>query len=72
MGKVNTQRGQEAHRLSSCIHSLFMEKRKTKLLYVCVCVCARAGGGVIIEQRNIRERWITIKKIIQMLKLLKD
>ena len=32
---------------------------------VCVCVC------VTTQLRNIRERCVTIKRIIQMLKLLK-
>ena len=34
-------------------------------IYMCVCVC------VTTQQRNIRERCVTIKRIIQMLKLLK-
>ena len=37
-------------------------------IYVCVCVCV----CVTTQQRNIRERCVTIKWIIQMLKLLKD
>ena len=37
-------------------------------IYVCVCVCV----CVITQQRNIRERCVTIKRIIQMLKLSKD
>ena len=35
-------------------------------IYMCVCVC------VITQQRNIRKRCVTIKRIIQILKLLKD
>ena len=35
-------------------------------IYVGVCVC------VITQQRNIRKRCVTIKRIIQILKLLKD
>ena len=41
-GKRKTPRGQEAHRHSSCLHSLFMKNQKTKLLYICVCVCVCA------------------------------
>ena len=36
-----------------------------KLDNMCVCVC------VTTQLRNIRERCVTIKRIIQMLKLLK-
>ena len=38
----------------------------TNNIYMCVCVC------VITQQRNIRKRCVTIKRIIQILKLLKD
>ena len=40
-------------------------------IYICVCVCARAHARVTTQQRNIRERYVTIKRIIQMLKPLK-
>ena len=36
-------------------------------IYVCVCVCVCETT----QQRNIRERCVTIKRIIQTLKLLK-
>ena len=41
---------------------------------VCVCVCVRAHARAYVttQQRNIKERCVTIKRTIQMLKLLKD
>ena len=39
-------------------------------IYVCVCVCVCVC--VTTQWRNIRERCVTINRIIQILKLLKD
>ena len=38
-------------------------------IYMCVCVCVCVC--VTTQQINIRERCVTIKRIIQILKLLK-
>ena len=42
IGKGNPLRGQVAHHLSSCVHSLLIGKEEVKTpIYVCVCVRAR-------------------------------
>ena len=60
------------HTVLPRVHSLFIGKEEDKLLYIyiyiCVCVCV----CVCAQQRNIRERCVTIKRIFQLLKLLKD
>ena len=49
------------------------EEDKTPIyIYICVCVCVCARARVTTQQRNIRERCVTNKRIIQILKLLRD
>ena len=59
------------------VYSLFIGKEEDKTniyiyIYMCVCVCARARAYMTTQQRNTRERCVTIERTIQMLKLLKD
>ena len=44
IGKGNTLHGQEAHRLSSCVHTLFIGKEEDKTpIYMGVCARVRVS-----------------------------